>query len=76
MRSFLSFCIILLISITAQAGSSPVVDVRSDRQPAHSADVLARQARAVFGLLPQRMPGSEGDTPELIALGKMLYLEP
>lgn len=76
MRSFLSFCIILLISITAQAGSSPVVDVRSDRQPAHSADVLARQARAVFGLLPQRMPGSEGDTPELVALGKMLYFEP
>ncbi len=50
--------------------------MRSDRQLSDSADVVVRQARAVFGLLPQRMPGSERDTPELIALGNMLYFEP
>lgn len=35
-------------------------------------DVRSR-AKAAFGVLPAKMPGSEKDTPEQIALGKMLY---
>ncbi len=76
MRSFIFFCIILLVSTTAQASGSSEIELRSDRQSADTQDVLVRQARAVFGLLPQRMPGSERDTPELIALGEMLYFAP
>ncbi|STO98505.1 cytochrome-c peroxidase [Grimontia hollisae] len=32
-------------------------------------------ALKVFGTMPDRMPGSEDDTPEQIALGKALYFE-
>jgi cytochrome c peroxidase len=38
------------------------------------ADVRNR-AKSAFGILPAKMPGAEKDTPELIALGKMLYDE-
>jgi len=34
---------------------------------------LMEQARSVFGTLPDRMPGSEKDTAELIKLGELLY---
>lgn len=37
--------------------------------------VLLMQARALFGKLPATMPGSEYDTPAMIALGKKLYFE-
>ncbi len=37
--------------------------------------VLLMQARALFGTLPATMPGSEQDTPALIALGRSLYFE-
>lgn len=39
------------------------------------ADALQQQAKAMFGTLPQTMPGSEADTAEKIALGKKLYFE-
>nr|WP_321397370.1 cytochrome c peroxidase [uncultured Desulfobacter sp.] len=37
--------------------------------------VLLMQAHALFGKLPSTMPGSEKDTPSMIALGKKLYFE-
>lgn len=37
--------------------------------------VLLMQAQALFGKLPATMPGSEKDTPAMIALGKKLYFE-
>ena len=37
--------------------------------------VLLMQAQALFGKLPATMPGSEKDTPAMIALGKKLYVE-
>lgn len=37
--------------------------------------VLLMQAHALFGNLPATMPGSEQDTPAMIALGKKLYFE-
>ncbi|MDD2582483.1 MAG: cytochrome c peroxidase [Desulfuromonadaceae bacterium] len=37
--------------------------------------VLMMQAQALFGKLPATMPGSEQDTPAMIALGKKLYFE-
>lgn len=37
--------------------------------------VLLMQAHALFGKLPATMPGSEKDTPAMIALGKKLFSE-
>ncbi|HNO24756.1 MAG TPA: cytochrome-c peroxidase, partial [Leptospiraceae bacterium] len=34
-----------------------------------------QKAKMVFGKLPEKMPGSEKDTPALIELGKKLYFE-
>lgn len=36
---------------------------------------LQSQAKALFGELPAAMPGAKEDSPELIALGKKLYLD-
>ena len=36
---------------------------------------LQKKASQTFGALPDKMPGSEGDTAELIALGKELYFD-
>ncbi len=36
---------------------------------------LYNKAKSMFGTLPDKMPGSENDTPELIALGEKLYHE-
>jgi cytochrome c peroxidase len=37
--------------------------------------VLLMQGQALFGKLPATMPGSEQDTPDMMALGKKLYFE-
>ncbi len=37
--------------------------------------VLVMQMHALFGKLPAAMPGSEKDTPAMVALGKKLYFE-
>ncbi len=75
MRILLALFFILLFSTSAVAGGIQAGG-QSDRQAPDKSQILLRQARAVFGLLPQRMPGSDRDTPDLIALGKMLYYEP
>lgn len=36
---------------------------------------LLNKASSIFGILPNKMPGSENDSPELIELGKKLYFE-
>ena len=42
---------------------------------ADDSDLLIRRTNRIFSPLPEAMPGSENDTPELIALGKKLYFE-
>lgn len=39
------------------------------------ADPLQAQAKAIFGTLPETMPGSENDTAALIELGEKLYMD-
>lgn len=36
-------------------------------------DNLRNRAKSTFGVIPDKMPGAEKDTPELVALGKALY---
>lgn len=37
--------------------------------------VLREHAKGIFGVLPDRMPGAENDTPELVALGRNLFFD-
>jgi len=36
---------------------------------------LIKKGKSIFGTLPDKMPGSENDNPELISLGKKLFME-
>jgi len=60
-----------------KAATSPVVDpTRTIKAVPGTPDgVLLMQAHALFGKLPATMPGSEQDTPAMIALGNKLYFE-
>ena len=49
--------------------------VQEKPQPNPKAQQLQKQATGILGVLPDKMPGSENDTPERIALGKKLYFE-
>ena len=39
------------------------------------ADALQSQAKAIFGILPEAMPGAESDSPSMISLGEKLYMD-
>jgi len=47
--------------------------------PTRSAELdtakLRSEAKLMFGVIPDRMPGAENDTPERVALGKKLYFD-
>jgi cytochrome c peroxidase len=43
--------------------------------PAQRIEQIPLSVRIYFRPLPDRMPGSEGDTPEIISLGRKLYFE-
>lgn len=58
----------LLLAACGREAPEPVVG-RAERQ------ALAAQADAKLGVLPGRMPGSEGDTPERVSLGRALWFE-
>ncbi len=47
----------------------------ADANQEPDAQKLLEQAKATFSKLPEKMPGSERDTPAKIALGKKLYFE-
>ena len=60
-----------------KAAKSQVVDASPTIKvvPGTPDGVLMMQAQALFGKLPATMPGSERDTPAMIALGENLYFE-
>lgn len=41
-----------------------------------ASDSLRQEGLRLFGVLPDSMPGSDGDTAALVALGKRLYMDP
>ena len=69
----LSAMILMSCQQTEEKASPDELDVKP--LTAQEEDELFSQASALFGALPERMPGSENDTPELIALGEDLYFE-
>lgn len=57
--------LVYLVAAAAVINCGPKIDYNEVRN----------RAKSAIGTLPDKMPGSEKDTPELIALGKMLYNE-
>jgi cytochrome c peroxidase len=55
--------------------TEPVKEPAKEPATEPAKDNLLADAKKVFGVLPDKMPGSENDTEELIALGKKLYFE-
>ena len=74
--SHLRFLAVFLITGTALLNTVSVRNM-SAAEPADAPDAkaLLEQAKELFARLPDKMPGSENDTPEKIALGKKLYFE-
>ena len=67
-----TFISILMISCGGKKGKPEESDAQLTAQEETE---LFNKAKSMFGALPDKMPGSENDTPELIALGEKLYHE-
>lgn len=72
------FLFILISAIAISCGgekkAKPEEGSVSQLSPAEETQLYSR-AKNIFGVLPEKMPGAENDTPELIALGEKLYHE-
>ena len=62
---------------TPETKAEAPVEAKTEVQKPAGLDAQALQTKAkgLFGPLPEKMPGSDKDTPELVALGKKLYFE-
>lgn len=56
-------------------GNQDNISGTQDIVPGTQEGVLLMQARALFGKLPEKMPGSKNDTSEMVSLGEKLYFE-
>jgi len=65
-------CSILLVLVIVQCGGEAKQEIKEDLS--YQQGVLDK-AKPMFALIPDKMPGSENDTPALIELGKKLYFE-
>ena len=66
--------------LLAAAAALLVLAACGKKEPEPKVDRAARkalsaQAKSTLGVLPETMPGSEADSPQLVALGKELYFE-
>ena len=77
----LAFLLAATTGLVLGRGASPEGPPASGHSSVHSQeklmnwDIIFLQARIYLGRLPAVMPGSEADTPELVALGKKLYFD-
>lgn len=63
------------ILLSASAAAVLGASVSAVEAPKIDLAQLREQAKGVFGVLPDKMPGAEHDTPALVALGKDLFFE-
>ena len=73
--TLLSFLACSTQETTKTTANTVEATVVEKTQPNPKAQQLQKQASGILGVLPDKMPGSENDTPERIALGKKLYFE-
>lgn len=60
------------VVLLAAACRGPAPEPKVDRA---ARAALAARARTTLGVLPERMPGAEADTPERVSLGRALWFE-
>lgn len=72
MKYFVTLLIVTSFILLSCGGNK---EGKSPEMTAQEKSELFTKAKAIFGALPDKMPGSENDTPDLIALGKKLYNE-
>lgn len=60
----------VLLSLAACSRSGPEPHVGREERKA-----LVVQASTTIGVLPEKMPGADADTPDLVALGRSLWFE-
>ena len=63
--SFIVLCLLVGCGKQEQTPETSKLDPRAKK--------LQQQALSLFGVIPDKMPGSENDTPELVTLGEKLY---
>jgi Cytochrome c peroxidase len=63
---------LLLAALLVAACSKPAEEPKVGRAERRT---LAEQAKTTLGVLPERMPGAEADTPARAALGRTLWFE-
>jgi len=66
MKKFLILILLVFFILTGGCG---------ERKPSKSPEELSKQAKKIFGTVPEKMPGSENDTPDLVFLGEKLYFD-
>ncbi len=73
---------VLILSLAAAGAMAGPVSPAPDSSPSPAAKLssaqvgeIRKQGHELLGTLPDKAPGSEKDTPELVALGKKLYFE-
>ena len=69
------FCIILILFLLAGCEGNRGSD-STKKMSDQEINVLHQQAKAIFGPVPDKMPGAEKDSAEMVALGKKLYFDP
>ena len=68
--------VMLSVSVLAAVAAEKKAGKKAGQGKGENASAaLLAEAKQVFARLPEKMPGSENDTPEKIELGKKLYFE-
>lgn len=69
-KMLMSFALVLFLFSCGGKKESKVKKLTAEEE-----QELLTKASSIFGALPNKMPGSDNDSPELIELGKKLYFE-
>jgi cytochrome c peroxidase len=68
--------IFIVISISCKPSDQRALPtVQPVAEPGKNPDILSKEANNIFSTLPEKMPGEEKDTGELIKLGEKLYFD-
>lgn len=70
-RGVLAILVVVAGGVFLAAG----LDWRGAEASASASAAASQDPAAIFAVLPDRMPGAEEDTPELVELGRELYFE-
>eukprot|EP00999_Lentomonas_sp_LEN2_P002832 NODE_698_length_1253_cov_65.642096_g659_i0.p1 GENE.NODE_698_length_1253_cov_65.642096_g659_i0~~NODE_698_length_1253_cov_65.642096_g659_i0.p1 ORF type:complete len:358 (-),score=43.54 NODE_698_length_1253_cov_65.642096_g659_i0:23-1096(-) len=71
--SFMALCLLIGCGNQEETPKTDSGTKTTKKKTDPRAKKLQQEALSLFGVLPGKMPGSENDTPELVALGEKLY---